>query len=157
MILDDPVEELLLVARMLREDNDIFAPMIIWQPVAGGERVVAHLTSITGDTKQDLDEAFKQLRDVTGAPEWFAVTLDSYARDGDPDELEASSLEEAFLQGDMKVVEQMVTIFMTPGTGELVMIRQIYRNTPVDGWEWNEPQVVDSPGDAVTTAVRLFQ
>ena len=33
---------------------------------------------------------------------------------------------------------------------------QVYRNTPVDGWEWDSPQIVESPGDAVTTAVRMF-
>ena len=155
MTLDGPVEELLMVARMLREGQDVFAPMITWQPAAG-EPLVAHLTSLTGDTKADLDQAFGQLRDMTGAPEWFAVTLDSYARDGSPDDFEAASLEEAFLAGDMKVIEQVVTIFMTPDTGELIMIRQIYRHTPVDGWEWETPQIVESSGDAVTTAVRMF-
>jgi len=155
MFLSEPVEDLLKVVRLLREDQDVFAPMITWQPKAG-EPIVAHLTSLTGDTKTDLDQAFQQLRDMTGAPEWFAVTLDSYARDGAPEDLEGT-LEEAFLAGDMQVIEQMVTIFMTPGTGELVMVRQVYRNTPVDGWEWDSPQIVESPGDAVTTAVRLFR
>ena len=155
MILSDPVQELLLVARMMREGQTVFAPMITWQPAAG-DPLVAHLTSLTGDTKTDLDRAFQQLRDMTGPPEWFAVTLDSYARDGDADDMEAATLEEAFLQGDMRVVEQMVTIFMTPGTGELVMVRQVYRFLPSDGWEWDSPQVVESPGDAVTTAVRMF-
>jgi hypothetical protein len=155
MILDDPVQELLLVARMLREDEDVFVPMITWQAGAG-EPIVAHLTGLTGDTKDDLDIAFQRLRDITGPPEWFAVTLDSYARDGAPDDLGDVTLEEAFLQGDPRVIEQMVTIFMTPGTGELVMLRQVYRFLPSEGWEWSEPQVVESPGDAVTTAVRLF-
>jgi len=175
MILSDPVQELLLVARMMREEQEVFAPMITWQPAAG-DPLVAHLTSLTGDTKTDLDQAFQQLRDMTGPPEWFAVTLDSYARDGEPDDLDGITLEEAFLQGDMRVIEQMVTIFhnvaqsasntaplygagnpnMTPGTGELIMIRQVYRFIPSEGWEWAAPEIVESPGDAVTTAVRLF-
>lgn len=158
MTLDDPVDELLLVARKMREaTDDVFIPAITWQPEAGNP-VVAHLTELTGDTKKDLDTAFHALRDLTGPPLWFAVTLDCFARDGEPDEdeVEAASLEEAFLGGDMRVVEQMVTILMTPANGELIMIRQIYRHTPVDGWEWEPPQIVESPTDSVTTAVRMF-
>lgn len=155
MFLSEPVEDLLKVVRLLREDQDVFTPMVTWHPEDGAP-IVAHLTESTGDTKTDLDTAFQQLRDLTGPPEWFAVTLDSYSRDGTAEEMEDISLEEAFLQGDMRVIEQMVTIFMTPSEGELVMIRQVYRHTPVDGWEWDSPQLVESPGDAITTAVRMF-
>lgn len=151
MILE--VEELLSQIREMRETQDIFRPVVIWQPILGGT-VIATLEGETGDVQADLGEAFDRVRNIAGPPEWFAVALDSYSRDNDPNGV-PESLEEAFLNGDMSVVEQIVLIVQQAGD-DLAMIRQIYRFTPADGWEWEKPQIITDPDDDVCAAVRTF-
>lgn len=154
----DLVDQLLLVARGVRERTDTFTPLITWQPVTGGPAVMT--TADESDTLTgSFDDSFNRLRKLTGPPDWFAVTLDAYARDqeGDQPKPEPGALHEAFTNGDPSVVEQMVVILMDPTAGDLLMARQVYRWTPVDGWEWDEPQMVDSPDDAVCTAVRMYR
>jgi hypothetical protein len=147
------VEELLSTVRDMREALPVFRPVVIWQP-HDDDPLVVTIEGSTGNVSTDLNEAFGRVRELAGPPEWFAVALDSYARDNDPDGV-PGSLEEAFLNGDMTVVEQVVVIVQSPESG-LTMFRQIYRNTPVDGWEWDEPQLVTDPDDEVCTAIRMF-
>lgn len=153
-----PVDTALSMVRELRESVDIFTPTIFWQP-ASTVMAVADIPSPTDDFSQNLNIAFEGLRKYVGVPVWFAVVLDAYARDGESPEEEKPApgeLEAAFNNGAPDVVEQMVSIFFTPEDRDLVMIRQIYRHTPVDGWEWNAPEVVSTPDDAVCQAVQQF-
>jgi hypothetical protein len=164
MTLDAPLDNILAVARHMRENNDHFIPTIVWQP-HNGESVIATLTPINDNDDDedgtDLDAVFHELRTVIGDPEWFTISLDAYARDDDtpgtPAEPPApGELEAAFAAGDMTVVEELVTIHVEMHSRTLTMYRQIYRYTPVDGWEWEDPEIVESPDDAVVTAVRMF-
>ncbi len=155
----NPVEQILTLARDLKKRTEVFSPIIVWQCLdETADAVIAGLQNLTDSITDDLNTAFQHLRKVAGPPDWFAVILDSYARDqevGD-DKPSAGELAAAFKEGDPKVVEQMVTIFMEPRSQELTMIRQVYRYLPSEGWEFDPPQWIDSPDDAVCTAVRTY-
>ena len=154
---DDLIDQLLLVARSVREQTDNFPPIITWQPAHGGPAIstgIEPTETLTGN----FQNTFNRLRKLTGEPDWFAVTLDAYTREqpaGGPAP-EPDALHQAFLNGDPHVVEQLVVIYKDPAEDDLLMYRQIYRYTPVDGWEWDPPQYVESPNDAVCSAVRMF-
>lgn len=150
------VANLLAFAREMRERTDPFPPMVTWQPVEanGGGPFLIVIDGSTGDTATDLGEAFAHMRDLAGPPEWVAVTLDSYAREHDPS-TDPSTLAAAFKGGDMSVMEQMVVIVKHVGD-DIRMIRQVYRHTPVDGWEWDREEYLDDSlrsGDPVLDAV----
>lgn len=162
--MDSTIAETLALARAIREaatPSTPFTPTIIWEPAAG-DTVLHLVTRLTGNIAADLGSVFQQLRETYGDPVWFAIHLDAYARETpDPAPPEGrpavGTLESAFKLGDMSIVEQLVTIHIDPAERELTMIRQVYRYTPVDGWEWNSPQRMEAEGDAVCTAVRLFR
>lgn len=154
---DDLINQLFTVARNIRQQTDTFPPIVTWQPINGGPAITTSIEETDIDAG-NFDTTFNRLRKLTGPPDWFAITLDAYAREqphGQP-RPEPDTLRHAFLDGDPHVVEQLVIIFKDPDDDDLIMFRQVYRYTPVDGWEWDPPQIVDHPDDAICTAVRMF-
>jgi hypothetical protein len=82
----------------------------------------------------------------------IALTVDSYM---DPTEFEGVEdpeefkrrlevrvpLEKRFKDGDPAVKESLHTVIMSPDWN--ITINQPYKWTPVDGWEWDEPRIID--------------
>lgn len=129
-------DALLGMARNLREGNETFVPMIAWQPRSGP--VVMACVSGDGTIDEVMGQALPKLREDFGDPEWFAVAADTYGRNSDADDqVPPGSLGEAFQNGDPLVTEQVV-LLVAEATG-ITGVRQTYRYTPVEGWEWDDP------------------
>jgi len=131
-------DQLFGMARKLREDNDQFIPVVTYQPKGGDAPVIACVTH-GGGLVETMSQALPMLREQFGPAEWFAVTADSYAKVGDTN-IEPGALAEAFMMGDPGVVEQLV-VMIAEEDGRLSTFRQVYRHTPVDGWEWDKPEI----------------
>lgn len=89
-----------------------------------------------------LDGMTAQLSLDLGEVSWALLHTDSYAREV-PEEEDLSNYqrgenERLFLAGSTQVREALQTILLTDD--ETVTIQQSYKYTPVDGWEWDEPE-----------------
>jgi hypothetical protein len=89
------------------------------------------------------------LRSTGIRPTSMVIMSDAYYElvHGVDDAPSAGSLGERFRQGDPKVKEALNTVILSSDVS--VMVKQVYRWTPVDGWEWDEPEVLydpDAPG-----------
>lgn len=144
---------LLSIARHLRETLDPLPPIAMWHPIGGEGGGMAWL-DVDDD---DLAAAADELRSQIGPVVWFAVVFDTYARDGDPTTdqglLGIGVLDAAFRDGDPSVMEQIVLVMWTGEDPQPEMAWQVYRWTPVDGWEWDQPRLVADPSE-VASSVR---
>lgn len=137
-------------ARAAREHTDVFLPIVVWQQVEEESPLLLLCGPVLGTMGEDIAFAFAEIMSRYGRPVWFAVIADAYARtaytEGAP-----LSLSEAFGDGDPSVVEQLVLVCAS--REGVRMLRQVYRYTPVDGWEWDEPVEFELPGDELLLAV----
>lgn len=74
------------------------------------------------------------------------IDSDEFKDVSDPEELKRRiatrvPLEKRFLDGDPAVKESIHTVVMTPDSD--LVINQPYKWTPVDGWEWDEMNVIE--------------
>jgi hypothetical protein len=151
--MDDRMTGLLGMVRSMREHFDPLPPVALWRQV-GGEHF--NIAILPGDAHEGtIAEQCADLRRLAAPTEWFALVMDTYARDGGRDDAppDMAALEEAFLAGDPAVVEQVVTI-LWPKEERPAMAWQVYRWTPVDGWEWDAP-VTATPEQMLSSVVWL--
>ena len=135
-----PPGELLVPVRAVRESVEHFFPIVFWAPPSASVPVMTLVPPVRGTLLDDLPPIIAELLSVLGPPAWFAVAFDSYATNDDS--VAAGSLEEAFLGGHPSVVEQIVLAVVSADS--LDSYRQVYRCTPVDGWEWDDVEASPS-------------
>jgi hypothetical protein len=141
---------LLVPARAAREHADVFLPIVVWQQTDGGSPLLMMCAPVIGVMGEDISFAFAEIIERYGPPVWFAVIADAYAKTAHMEGAEPP-LAEAFKGGDPAVMEQLVMVFASHAG--IKMYRQVYRYTPVDGWEWDKPVEFDLPGDELLRAV----
>lgn len=132
--------DLLLPARLTREQVDQFNPMVLYAPRRGQ----AKMAVLDGDGRlhEMLAEVLAQMRPQLGPPVWIAVTTDAYVKPTPTPDLEAGQLAKQFAEGDMSVSEQLVVILRHRSRPTEVAV-QSYRNIPSEGWEWDEPERIE--------------
>jgi len=149
---------LLAPARSTREkvaaDGGDFAPMVLFQP-RRGQGYVAVLDG--GEAIENmLGATLMEMRRELGPPMWIAVTTDAYVREmKSPDDIPTRRLAEAFADGDPSIIEQMVVVLKHRHKGLEVAV-QTYRHTPADGWEWDEPEVIDEAHSNIGAVLTYF-
>jgi len=130
---------LLATARAVRERVDPFVPLLAWQGGDGGSLLVMlpHDPDDPGGLALAVRAALDVLEAERGRAVWFAVVVDAYGRAAGPaDGVAAGDLGDLFRGGDPGVVEQLMMLMARGGASEVW--RQVYRWTPVDGWEWDD-------------------
>lgn len=147
------VHHILTAARTAKETLDPFPPILIWT-TPDGEAGISPLhhepgRSLTTTTREILTELPRTLNQPFT---WFALIVDGYGRITDTDEdIDPEELTDRFILGDPVVVEQLIALVAHDGT--ISPWRQVYRNTPIDGWEWDRPEYMPyavlprTPGD----------
>jgi hypothetical protein len=136
---------MLEVARHMRERSNVLTPTLIWtsQDGTSGYTMIPHAV---GGMPDALDQMLTALDDEYGPPAWFAIILDAYGRIADAEhepDLRPEDLGDLFTMGDEAVVEQLVLVIAAED--RITSWRQVYRYTPVDGWEWENPQFMANP------------
>ena len=129
--------DLLGTARAIIERGGDLVPVLLY---SSETETVAGM--LGGDTSLEdmVGAAASQLRKDLGPPLWLAVVADSYFRAGPPDEAPPTrSLSEEFADGAPNVAEQIVLLLARPGQ-PLSGLRQVYRRSAQDGYEWEEPE-----------------
>jgi len=137
------VPGLLEAGRIARERDVAFSPILAWQAVDGtaGFTMVKHHG---GGLVMAVDEVLGALEEMYGPPAWFSVTVDAYGRIANHEtNLDPDDLRDLFAAGDWQVVEQLMVL--VAARGSVGVWRQVYRHTPVDGWEWDEPEYMLNP------------
>lgn len=133
------VQRMFHAAREAVEASAVFLPMVMWS-TEGNEGIVA-LAGIHGGVSGALDGALDMVTSMYGELTGFAVLVDAYGRITDAEEgIDPDDLADRFTMGDPGVVEQMM--LLVAHEGEIRVWRQVYRYTPVDGWEWEHPQLM---------------
>jgi hypothetical protein len=142
----DIVRELLAFARAAKESLDIFLPVMMWR----GEDGEGGFAVMPG-RMQELAGAVADLRGtvehVQGPHMMYAVVVDGYGRTHHTSDAPVGpgDLGEMFHAGDPVVVEQLMVLTAGRGMQGVRAWRQVYRHTPVDGWEWDAVEYLKRP------------
>ena len=156
----DHIPMLFELMRAAREQADSFVPVLFWLN-SEGDLAMALAPQNDDGLPGAVQEAAAVLTDMEGPPLWIGVALDAYGRAAEtlPDGsiIPAGSLDQRFTDGDPATVEQLMLFLASPETPAVIPIyRQVYRFTPVDGWEWDDiEEVLDSvlPDDRLPTTL----
>lgn len=153
--MDDPTALALLhPARVTREAVDEFQPMVLYCPRRGK----AYMASMdAGESIESmLSKLLAEMRAQLGPAVWIAVTTDAYSKKvRAPEDVPTRRLGEAFAEGDPDVIEQMVVV-LRHRYKPTEMAAQTYRYTPVDGYEWDEPEVVTEHASAMIDVLNYY-
>jgi hypothetical protein len=149
MHMETTINRLFEAVRAVRQAASNFVPVVFWMNKDGE---VAMVLAANEDGSSDLSGAVRaaseMLREAEGKPEWMAVAVDAYGRIVDRNiedtPSQAGLLDLRFQSGDEKVVEQLM-LFLADPAKETVVYRQVYRYTPVDGWEWDDIEHMVDP------------
>jgi hypothetical protein len=138
---DEPTAlDLLQPARVTRERVHVFQPMVLYCPRRGK----AYMASMDAGESLEvmLSALLAEMRASLGPAMWIAVTTDAYAKRAEtPEDIPTQRLGEAFADGDPEVIEQMIVV-LRHRYKPTEMAAQTYRYTPVDGYEWDEPEII---------------
>lgn len=156
-IQDPDAISLLAPARTTREAigaDAEFAPMVLFAP-RRGQAMMAVLDG-EGRLHDLVADVLADMRARLGPPLWIAVTTDAYVKPmSAPETYEPGKLAEAFANGDPEVTEQMVVILRRRGE-PLEVASQPYRFSMVDGWEWDQAELVDGYSGPVTQVLDRY-
>ena len=147
---EDMVVHLFTLARAAREASRMFVPIVFWMNQDGEVSMVLAPHDNDGGLPTAFRGASGMLLEAEGFPVWVAMAVDAYGRLTDADEFEggerigAGTLDARFWDGDGRVVEQIMIIIASPNDTARVY-RQVYRYTPVDGWEWDAEERIIFP------------
>lgn len=138
------MRHLFAAGRAAREVLDPFVPILVWHNDGDTGMTPLYYAGEVGIAVAAGD-ALDTLHGITTGPlVWFAVIVDAYGRiTEEPDSVAADDLGDRFLLGDTRVVEQLMAL--VGYGGEVRLWRQVYRNTVVDGWEWDDPEWMVNP------------
>lgn len=139
----EAVQHLFAAAKATREGASVFSPLLMWM----GHDGVGGLTALiheSGGLPGAVDAGLNMVEEVYGPPAWFSVVVDAYGRVTDPgEEVTAEELSDRFVMGDPVIVEQLMLFIAYEG--QVRVWRRVYRNTPVDGWEWDDAELMLQP------------
>lgn len=150
-------------SRMAQEHGDVWVPIVVYASEKGE---ALGLLGATAPVPQQLIQALVQMHDVMGHADWIAFTGDTYATYLEAkDESDAMKrmrsmqgrrLAREFKEGSPDVIEVMVVMLASPK--DIQTGYQSYRYTPVDGWEWDEPEYhgLLEGGGAVQNVLEAF-
>lgn len=127
-----------------------FIPTLFYRDTEGKTTIVGMMGVPTGHMYDAVLQVLKTA--LNGTFEMIALTCDAYS---DMHEMEGITsdeefqahlavrvgLETRFLAGDSNVKECLNTLVMS--ADGVITVNQSYKWTPVDGWEWDEPRVID--------------
>ena len=139
--------------RMQQEGGD-FSPMVIFVPKLG--KPMMAVMAGEGRLPDQLAVLLEDMRSQLGPAQWIAVTTDAYTKQvEDPTGFVPGSLEAAFKAGDPHVTEQMMVVLRQRNKPTEVA-GQAYRYTPVDGWEWDPPEVMYDHQSVITAVLDMY-
>lgn len=131
-----------------------FRPMLVLigengiVPIVIGGELPGALHLVVGSLLAELAVVAPQLEINAGAIKALAIHSDSYVKtDVDAEDIgsyRSGDLGELFAQGVRGIGEALRSYLVTPQ--ETLVVMQPYRYTPVDGWEWGEPDTAVSDG-----------
>jgi hypothetical protein len=140
----EAVNYLFAAAQRARETTAVFVPLLMWmsRDGMGGLTALAHEP---GGLPAAVDAGLDMVEEHYLHPVWFAVVVDAYGRITDPTDttVVAEELSDRFVMGDPVVVEQLMLFIAFEG--QVRVWRRVYRNTPVDGWEWDDAELMVNP------------
>jgi hypothetical protein len=135
--------DLLVPARLTREQVADFKPMVLYAPRRGQAQMV--VLDGDGELDRQLSTVLAQMRPRLGPPVWIAVTTDAYVQ-AEPkagSSVPRMGLAKKFAEGDMTVVEQMIVV-LRHRNRPIEVATQSYRFIPSEGWEWDEPEQIQA-------------
>lgn len=146
---------LLIPARFTRERTEEFAPMLAYAPRKGNP-VISVLQSDGLPLAEMVSGALSQMRRELGPAEWIAVTSDAYVKALPIGaDLPTERLSKSFEEGDPTVIEQMIVVLVDRYTG-VEVASQVYRHIPSEGWEWDEPAVVEDYDSNLIRSIKHY-
>ena len=161
--------ELTVDMKKSEEDNEPTVPVLVLA-FEGAVFPCMMMGVTTGNLKDAAKKSIKHVKE-TVIPEveakegkkigkflWFTISSDTYiqrlSKASEDETYEEASkrrhegfLGDHFKNGATDVYEALVTVACSPT--EQIMITQIYRHTPVDGYEWEDPEIKMTSGQNV--------
>jgi len=140
------------VSRLTMEamGHNEFTAMLLAQHPEDGKVIAGPIPITTGYAYSIVQEAVLGLPWV---PSFIALSSDTFHYSLKFDDVEAEEakkeldkphipLAKRFAEGDPAVKEALNTVVLTPERS--VSVLQTYRYTPTDGWEWDEPLILET-------------